>query len=239
METILRVENLTKKYNNFTALDRISFEIERGEVVGLIGPNGAGKTTAMQLILSLLEPTEGRIEVFGKNLMSHREEILSEMNFAAAYSSLPYNLTPYENLTVFALIYGIKNYKDKAKQLLEEFQLTKLMNNRSGGMSSGEQMRLSLAKAFLNNPKLLLLDEPTSSLDPAVAKNLRQKIYQKMEDIDGAVLWASHNMKEVETMCDRVIFLLKGKIIADDTPENLRKKFQKEDLEEIFFSLVE
>lgn len=239
MSVVLKVENLTKRYGKTAAVDHISFEMEEGEVLGLLGPNGAGKSTTIHMLLSLLEPTEGSIEIFGKNLASHREEILQNMNFATSYSMLPHNLTPLENLKVSALLYGVKNWREKANCLLEEFDLTAFKNARTGGLSSGEQMRLVLAKAFLNNPKLLLLDEPTSSLDPAVARDLRQKIYYTMEENNGTILWTSHNMREIEAMCDRVIFLAHGNIVAADTPENLKKAFRQNDLEEIFITIAE
>jgi len=238
MATVLKVKNITKTYKNTTAVDNISFELKEGEIVGLLGPNGAGKSTTIQMLLSLLEPTKGSIEVFEKDLKLHRESILQQMNFATSYSMLPHNLTPLENLKVFALFYGVKNWKEKAGMLLEEFNLSNFKNARTGGLSSGEQMRLVLAKAFLNNPKLLLLDEPTSSLDPAVARDLRQKIYYKAQENGGTILWTSHNMREIEAMCDRIIFLAHGKIVANDTAENLKKTFQTNDLEDIFITIA-
>ena len=239
MSIVLKVENLTKTYGKTTAVDHISFEVNEGEVVGLLGPNGAGKSTTIHMLLSLLEPAEGTIEIFGRDLALHREEILQNMNFATSYSMLPHNLTPLENLKVSALFYGVRSWKEKAGALIEEFNLEAFKNARTGSLSSGEQMRLVLAKAFLNNPKLLLLDEPTSSLDPAVARDLRQKIYYKMEENNGTILWTSHNMREIEAMCDRVIFLAHGKIVANDTPENLKKAFQENDLEEIFITIAQ
>lgn len=238
MGVILRVKNLTKQYNNFTAVNRISFEMKEGEIVGLLGPNGAGKTTTLQMLLTLVSPTGGNIEIFGKNLKEHREELLSKMNFTAPYSLLPYNLTPKEGLTVFSLLYGVRNYKEKVKFLLEEFDLSELVDKKIGQLSSGEQMRLGLAKAFVNNPKLLLLDEPTASLDPAVARELRTKILKLIRQNGGAILWTSHNMREIETVSDRIIFLSRGQIIADDTPQNLKKQFRQEDLEEIFITIA-
>lgn len=153
MAAILKVENLTKSYGKTTAVDHISFEVNEGEVVGLLGPNGAGKSTTIHMLLSLLEPTGGSIEIFGKNLATHREEILQSMNFATSYSMLPHNLTPLENLKVSALFYGVRNWKEKAGALIEEFNLGSFKNARTGSLSSGEQMRLVLAKAFLNDPK--------------------------------------------------------------------------------------
>lgn len=238
MSAVLEVRNLTKRYKGLTAVDRISFEAQEGQVVGFLGPNGAGKSTTIHMLLNLLDPTEGSIEIFGKDLKTHREEILQQVNFATSYSMLPHNLTPHENLKVFALLYGVKNWKAKVELLLEDFSLAEFRKKRTGGLSSGEQMRLVLAKAFLNEPKLLLLDEPTASLDPAVARELRQKIYYKMRERAGTILWTSHNMREIETMCDRVIFLARGRIVADDTPANLKRSFGKQDLEEIFITIA-
>lgn len=239
METILKVEQLTKTYDDgFTAVDHISFEVDEGEIVGLVGPNGAGKTTTIHMVLGLIEPTEGTIEIFGENILKKRESILQKMNFAAPYAALPYNLTLGENLMVFSLLYGVTNRREKIESLLKEFKLDHLKDTRTGALSSGEQMRFGLAKAFLNEPKFLLLDEPTSSLDPAVALDIRENIHKKIEKINGAVLLTSHNMREIEAMSDRVIFLLHGKIVANDTPDNLRREFSKHDLEELFISLV-
>lgn len=238
MATILRVTNLTKQYNSFTAVNRISFEVKEGEIVSLLGPNGAGKTTTIQMLLSLVSPTSGDIEVFGKNLKGHREELLAMMNFSAPYSLLPYNLTPREALTVFSLLYGVRNYRERVKSLVDEFNLGELVNKKIGQLSSGEQMRLGVAKAFVNNPKLLLLDEPTASLDPPTARQLRARILNRIRESRGAVLWTSHNMREVETVSDRIIFLSRGRVVADDTPQNLKKRFGQEDLEEIFIIIA-
>lgn len=235
---LLRVRNLTKKYNGFTAVDGVSFEIREGEIVSLLGPNGAGKTTTIQMLLALVSPTSGDIEIFGENLKGHREDLLSRMNFTAPYSLLPYNLTPKEGLTVFAFLYGVRNYKQKVKFLLDEFRLSELVSKKIGQLSSGEQMRLGVAKAFVNNPKLLLLDEPTASLDPPTARELRAKILKLIRESSGAVLWTSHNMREVEAVSDRIIFLSRGQIMADDTPRNLKKRFGQEDLEEIFITIA-
>lgn len=237
MTTILRVANLTKQYDNLTAVNRISFEVEEGEIVSLLGPNGAGKTTTIQMLLTLVSPTSGDIEIFGKTLKQHREELLSRMNFAAPYSFLPYNLTPREALTVFSLLYGTRNRKEKVQSLLDEFDLGELVSKKIGRLSSGEQMRLGVAKAFVNNPRLLLLDEPTASLDPPTARALRASILRLIRESHGAVLWTSHNMREIEEVSDRIIFLSRGRIVADDSPENLKNRFGQEDLEEIFISM--
>lgn len=239
MQPILKVTNLTKQYKDKLAVDSISFEIRAGEIVGLLGPNGAGKTTIIQMLLSLLTPTQGSVEIFGKDLNNHREEILAQMNFVGPYASLPYNLSPAQNLLIFSYLYGIPHPKERVQELLKEFRLTQFTGKRSGGLSSGEQTRLATAKALLNNPRLLLLDEPTASLDPANARILREKIRQHVKRPDTAVFWTSHNMLEVEQMCDRIIFLSQGKIIADDTPANIREKFHQQSLEDLFVALSE
>ena len=238
MATIVQVNKLTKQYGNLTAVDRISFEIEEGEIVSLLGPNGAGKTTTIQMLLTLISPTSGDIEIFGKNLKGHREELLTMMNFTAPYSLLPYNLTTKEALTVFSLLYGVKNYKERVKFLIDEFDLGQLADKKIGRLSSGEQMRIGMAKAFVNSPRLLLFDEPTASLDPVGARSLRGKVLRLVKAARGAVLWTSHNMREIEEVSDRIVFLSLGQIVACDTPENLKSRFGQEDLEEIFINIA-
>jgi len=237
MTGIVRVSNLTKQYGSLTAVDDVSFEIKESEIVSLLGPNGAGKTTIIQMLLTLVSPTSGDIQIFGKTLKEHREELLSMMNFTAPYSVLPYNLTTKEALTVFSLLYGIRNYRERVSFLIDEFDLGWLANKKVGQLSSGEQMRIGIAKAFVNNPRLLLLDEPTASLDPIIARGLRAKILKLVREAGGAILWTSHNMREIEQVSDRIIFLSRGQIVADDSPENLKNSFGQEDLEEIFISI--
>ena len=237
MTTILRVREITKQYGSLTAVDRASFEIAEGEIVSLLGPNGAGKTTIIQMLLTLVSPTSGDIEIFRKTLKGHREELLSMMNFTAPYSVLPYNLTTKEALTVFSLLYGVRNYRERVSFLIDEFELGQLADKKVGRLSSGEQMRIGIAKAFVNNPRLLLLDEPTASLDPVIARELRAKILKLVRKAGGAILWTSHNMREIEQVSDRIIFLSQGKIVADDSPDNLKNSFGQEDLEEIFITI--
>jgi ABC-2 type transport system ATP-binding protein len=237
MTSILRVKNLTKRYGSLTAVDDVSFEIKESEIVSLLGPNGAGKTTIIQMLLTLVSPTSGDIEIFGKTLRGHREELLSMMNFTAPYSVLPYNLTTREALKVYSLLYGVRNYTERVNFLIDEFDLGWFANKKVGQLSSGEQMRIGIAKAFVNSPRLLLLDEPTASLDPVIARGLRARILKLVRQSGGAILWTSHNMREIEQVSDRVIFLFQGKIVADDSPDNLKNRFGQEDLEEIFISI--
>jgi ABC-2 type transport system ATP-binding protein len=237
MSAVVSVRNLTKQYGSITAVDHVSFDVREGEIVSLLGPNGAGKTTIIQMLLTLVSPTSGDIEIFGKALKGHREELLSMMNFTAPYSLLPYNLTTREALKVSSLLYGVGNYRGRVNFLVDEFDLGWLANKKVGQLSSGEQMRIGIAKAFVNSPGLLLLDEPTASLDPAIARELRAKILKLVRETGGAILWTSHNMREIEEVSDRIIFLSRGKIVADDSPDNLKSYFGQEDLEEIFISI--
>jgi len=237
MAAIVRVTNLTKQYGSLIAVDHVSFEIKESEIVSLLGPNGAGKTTIIQTLLTLVSPTSGDIEIFGKALKEHREELLSMMNFTAPYSVLPYNLTTKEALKVYSLLYGVRNYRERVSFLIDEFDLGWLANKKVGQLSSGEQMRIGIAKAFVNSPGLLLLDEPTASLDPAIARELRAKILKLVRKAGGAILWTSHNMREIEQVSDRIIFLSRGKIVANDSPDNIKNYFGQEDLEEIFISI--
>jgi ABC-2 type transport system ATP-binding protein len=196
--------------------------MEEGEIVSLLGPNGAGKTTTIHMLLTLVSPTSGEIEIFAKNLKGHRGELLAVMNFTAPYSPLPDNLTTKEALTVFALLYGIKNHKEKVRFLISEFDLDRLADKKIGRLSSGEQMRIAMAKAFVNNPRLLLLDERTASMDPVVARGLRRKVLTLVRADGGAVLWTSHNMREIEEVSDRIIFLSRGQIVASGSPQDLK-----------------
>jgi ABC-2 type transport system ATP-binding protein len=237
MTTIVSVRDLTKQYGNLTAVDHVSFDIREGEIVSLLGPNGAGKTTIIQMLLTLVSPTGGDIRIFGRTLKENREELLSMMNFTAPYSVLPYNLTTKEALKVYSLLYGVSDYRERVSFLVDEFELGWLADKKVGQLSSGEQMRIGMAKAFVNEPRLLLLDEPTASLDPAIARDLRAKILKLVRVTGGAILWTSHNMREIEQVSDRIIFLSRGNIVADDSPGNLKSYFGQEDLEEIFISI--
>lgn len=235
---IIEVKNLSKNYDGFEAVDDVSFNIQAGEILGLLGPNGAGKTTTINMILGILEPTNGEINIFGKDLKKDRTEILEKINFSAIYAHLPPNLTVFQNLKVFGHMYEVKNLKEKIKNLLKEFDLEKFKNHKAGFLSSGELTRLNLAKAIINEPKLLLLDEPTSSLDPSIARNIREIIKDYVAKTKTAVLWTSHNMREIEEVCDRVMFLSHGKIILSGNPKTLAKERGKEDLEELFITVA-
>lgn len=238
MDNILKVENLSKKYQQIEAVQDISFQVGTGEIVGLLGPNGAGKTTTISMILGILEPSGGRIEVLGRSIADHADSIARTINFSAVYSQVPPNLSVVQNLKIFGLLYGISDLGGKIDSLLEEFDLKKFRNTRAGLLSSGELSRLNLAKALINTPKLLLLDEPTASLDPSVARDVREKIRGYAEETGAAVLWTSHNMVEMEKMCSRVLFLSRGRILLAGDPKTLPRDHHKDNLEELFISIA-
>lgn len=225
---ILQVKNLTKRFgpsaDGFTAVDDISFSMADGEILGLLGPNGAGKTTTIQMLLGVMEPTDGVIEYFGKNFKKHREEILKQLNYSSTYISLPWLFTVSESLEFFARLYEVSDRKKKIAKLLAEFEIEHLYHKQYYMLSAGEKTRVLLAKAFLNYPKILLLDEPTASLDVEIAVKVRAFLKKEKKEYNVSILLTSHNMAEVEEMCDRVIILKNGKIIAEDKPENLAKK---------------
>src|SRR3954464_14282650 len=200
---ILSVTRLTKVYGATTAVDELSFAIDAGETVGLLGPNGAGKTTTINMILGVLEPTGGTVRIEGHDITRERRQALEKTNFAAVYAPLPGNLTVEQNLMVFARIYGVRHRAARVSAVIDEFDLARFRHVKCGVLSSGEQTRVSLAKAMLNEPSLLLLDEPTASLDPATAQDIRAGIRRFTEQGRGGVLWTSHNMYEVEQVCDR------------------------------------
>jgi len=226
MEPIIEVKNLTKKFNGFTAVDNISFEIKEGEILGLLGPNGAGKTTTIDILLGLTKQTSGEVRIFDLPFEKNREKILKQMNFSAAYVNLPWRLKVFENLYTFARLYEVDDYKKKVDQLLEEFKIFHLKNKMTNDLSSGQLTSLYLCKAFINNPRLLLLDEPTVFLDPDVADLTKRFILKKVKEEKTTVLFTSHNMAEITELCNRVIFLSHGKIIAEDTPVGLAQKIK-------------
>jgi ABC-2 type transport system ATP-binding protein len=234
----LRVRDLRKDYGGRTAVDGVSFEVGAGEIVGLLGPNGAGKTTTISMILGVLEPASGTIEIEGRDVQRRRAEALERTNFAAVYAPLPGNLTVEENLRVFGMIYGVRGLTERIGELLAQFDLERFRRVKAGLLSSGEQTRLCLAKALLNRPTLLLLDEPTASLDPATAQDIRAKIRARAAEGSCGVLWTSHNMREVEAVCDRVLFLSRGRILLEGDPRALPAEHGKKSLEELFIAVA-
>jgi ABC-2 type transport system ATP-binding protein len=235
---VLSVKSLTKRYGPVLALDGVSFEVGPAEIVGLLGPNGAGKTTTINMVLGVLEPTSGSIDIQGADLHARREQALERTNFAAVYAPLPGNLTVYQNLRVFGLIYGVGDLRNRIEESLAQFQLEPFRNSKCGVLSSGEQTRVALAKAMLNRPRLLLLDEPTASLDPSMAGDIRRRIRAFADEGTGGVLWTSHNMYEVEEVCDRVLFLSRGRILLEGDPKLLPGLHGHRTLEELFLELA-
>ena len=236
--SVLSIVELCKNYGSISAVDRISFHVDRSEIVGLLGPNGAGKTTTINMILGVLAPSSGRIWIEGTDASAHRSEVLARTNFAAVYAPLPGNLTVRQNLRIFGLLYGVRELSRRVEELLAEFDLKRFGDVKCGLLSSGEQTRAGLAKAMLNRPHLLLLDEPTASLDPATARDIRIRIRELAVKNAGAVLWTSHNMYEVEDVCDRILFLSHGRILLEGDPKRLPREYGKGSLEELFITVA-
>ena len=234
----LTVTHLHKVYGAVTAVDDVSFTVNRGEIVGLLGPNGAGKTTTINMVLGVLAATTGSVEIGGIDISRRRAKALARTNFAAVYAPLPGNLTVVENLRFFGLLYGIRSLRNRVEALLEQFDLAHLRHTKCGLLSSGEQTRAALAKALLNDPQLLLLDEPTASLDPSAAQLIREKIRGLATGNHCGILWTSHNMNEVEAVCDRVLFLSRGKVLLEGNPRRLPHEHGSATLEDLFIRVA-
>ncbi len=237
-ELILEVDGVVKKFDDFTAVDGVSFTVHAGETVGLLGVNGAGKTTLMNMILGLTTPSGGVIRAFGMDLQKHRLEILRRANFCTTYATLPGNLKVRHNLEIFARLYSVPKPKQKVTELLELLEISKLAEKSTGHLSAGESTRVNLAKALLNDPDLLLLDEPTASLDPDIADKVRKLVRHVQRERHPAILYTSHNMRDIEEVCDRVLFLHAGKILASGTPDEITKHFEEDDLEDVFIKIA-
>ena len=235
---IVEVNQLRKEFNGTVAVDDISFQVSRGEIVGLLGANGAGKTTAIQILLGLIKPTSGQVRIFGLDLESHRVAILQRCNFSSAYTNLPYNLRVRENLTVFAKLYGVPNYRQRMRELLDLFEVGHLIERNTGYLSSGESTRVNLCKALLNQPEVLLLDEPTASLDPDIADKVRKLLRRIQREQNITIIYTSHNMRDVEEICDRVLFMRKGRIIAEGTPAEVMARYRSKTLEDVFINVA-
>lgn len=237
-EPVIEVRELTKSFGGTVAVDQLSFDLQRGEALGLLGANGAGKTTALQMLLGLTRATSGTIRMFGMDLDRHRVAILQRSNFSSAYANLPNNLRVWQNLSVFARLYGVKDRRARIDRLLEMFEIGHLKQSVTGQLSSGESTRLNLCKSLLNDPELLLLDEPTASLDPDIADKVRKLLRSIQRERGMSVLYTSHNMRDVEEVCDRVIFIHKGRKITEDTPRAILERFQQPSLEEVFIRIA-
>ncbi len=235
---VLEAERLVKRFGSFTALGMLTFTLGRGESLGLLGVNGAGKTTAMNLLLGLTTPTAGSVRVFGQDLWQHRVAILQRVNFSSAYTSLPSNLLVWQNLLVFARLYRVPAPRRKIDELLDLLDIAHLRKAVTGRLSSGEATRVNLAKALLNDPELLLLDEPTASLDPDIADRVRKLLRRLQREKGLTLLYTSHNMRDIEEVCDRILFLHSGKVLAEGAPEQVRTRFNRSSLEEVFIGVA-
>jgi len=236
-DPILQVDGLTKRFQAKLAVDQLSFSLRAGSIVGLLGGNGAGKTTTLSMLLGLLEPTSGTIQLFGHDFVSNRHATLHRMNFCSPYVDLPQRLTVSENLRVFARLYGVKNAADTIAGLAHDFRLLELMDQPIRRLSSGQKTRVSLAKALINSPDFLLLDEPTASLSPDVSQWIRHRLTDYRDRTGATILFASHDMREVEQLCDQVMMMSQGKLIEQGSPEELVEKHNSSTLEEVFLSL--
>jgi len=237
-DPIVQVRNLTKRFGDFTAVDGVSFDIRQGEILGLLGPNGAGKTTTIQMLLGLITPTAGEIRMFGLPFDQHREEILGRVNFSSTYVSMPQALTVEENLRVIAKLYGMNRVTSRIDDIVKRLEMEEFRTKITRKLSSGQMTRLSLAKAFLTEPKVLFLDEPTASLDPDIADKTRALIKEIRRSTGLTVLYTSHNMREMEEMSDRIIFLQRGRIVAEGTAEAIKAVYGETDLEDVFLKLA-
>jgi ABC-2 type transport system ATP-binding protein len=235
---VIEVEDLTKRFGALTAVDRISFQVRRGEIFGLLGANGAGKTTTLQLLLGLTTPSSGRLRVLGHDVARERLRILPRVNFSSAYTALPGNLTVLENLTVFAKLYGLRRPYPKLLELLELFEIPEVLRRVTGALSSGQLTRLNLCKALLNDPELLFLDEPTASLDPDIADKVRRVLRRLQAERGITLVYTSHNMREVELLCDRVAFLARGRLVAEGTPREVLARAHDASLEDVFIRIA-
>lgn len=230
MENVLEVKNLTKLYppekagkEAFLAVDKLSFNLKKGEILGLLGPNGAGKTTTIQMLLGLTTPTSGSIRYFGRDFATNREYALSRLNFASAYGELQGKMTVIQNLTIYGSLYAVKDIDTVVDRLLDTLEISHLKHSIFWKLSSGQQTRVILAKALINDPQLLLMDEPTASLDPDIVSKIIDLIRRLQEEQKVAILYTSHNMEEITRLCDRVMFLHAGRLVAKDTPLGLTK----------------
>jgi ABC-2 type transport system ATP-binding protein len=238
MKNSIEVINLSKSYKTKNAVNNINFKINENEIVGLLGPNGCGKTTTIGMILGLLKPTNGQVLINGKNIENNKISILHKMNFISPYIELPKKLTVNQNLIVYGKLYNIQNLNERINFLSEKLRLGDLLDKITGELSSGQKNRVSLAKALINDPTVLLLDEPTAALDPETADFIRTFLEKYKEEKKISVLLASHNMDEVKRLCNSVMMMKDGTIVDSGTPEDLIKKYGQKNLEEVFLEIV-
>ena len=239
MSTVtIEVNNLAKQFKNALAVNNISFKINKGTIIGLLGPNGCGKSTTIGMMLGLIKPTSGTVVINGQNIENNRTSLLEKMNFISPYIELPKRLTVEENLKVYGRLYGVKSLEGKIYEIMEKLNLTEFKKRKTGELSSGQKNRVSLAKALVNDPEILLLDEPTASLDPDVGDNIRTFIEDFASKKGTTILLASHNMNEVERLCHEVMMMKDGKIIDKGKSSDLINKHGRKNLEEVFLKIV-
>ena len=238
IKNIIEIKELKKVFNKTIAVDNLNFEIQKGKIIGLLGPNGCGKSTTIGMMLGLIKPTSGSVIINNKNIENNRTSLLEKMNFISPYVELPKKLTVEENLKVYARLYGVKNFKEKIDNLIEKLNLIEFKSRKTGELSSGQKNRVSLAKALINDPEILLLDEPTASLDPDVGDYIRSFIEDFVSNKGSTILLASHNMNEVERLCHEVMMMKNGKIIDRGTSSDLINKHGRKNLEEVFLKIA-
>ena len=236
-DSLLEVSGLSKRFGQATAVNNLSFSLKKGSIVGMLGGNGAGKTTTLSMLLGLLEPTTGTIRLFGHDFIKDRHPVLHRINFCSPYVDLPQRLTVRENLRVFARLYGVNQAGQVIQQLSEDFRLLDLMDQPIRRLSSGQKTRVSLAKALINKPEFLLLDEPTASLSPDVSQWIRQRLTEYRDQTGATILFASHDMREVELLCDHIVMMSNGRLIEEGSPQDLKTRHGKDSLEEVFLEL--
>jgi ABC-2 type transport system ATP-binding protein len=236
--TAIAVANLSKRFGAVQVVDDLSFSVARGEIVGFLGPNGAGKTTTLGMLLGLLTPTRGSVRILGLAMPKDRQTILAHVNFTSPYVALPGNLTVRENLIVFARLYGVRDSRTRIEMLLERFGLVTMRDRTTGRLSSGEGTRLGLVKALLNDPLVLFLDEPTASLDPDGAERVRRILREIRDERQMTIFYTSHNMQEVERLSDRILFLHRGRLLAEGPPSDVLRQFERDTLEHMFLDLA-
>ena len=234
---IIEIINLSKKFNNFSAIDNISFKIRNPGILGLLGTNGAGKTTLMGMILGLIQPTFGKIRIFDQEYSLNKYDILKKINYESPYIDLPKKLTVKQNLILYARLYGVENHLEKIMKLSDSIKISDILDKKFGNLSAGQKTKVGICKALINSPELLLLDEPTASLDPETSIFVRDFLLNYQKKTQSAIIIASHNMQEVESICDRIIILNKGKIMFDEKTNDLIKKEKSKSLEDLFLNL--